>query len=453
MNRRKFCLSSMALLATKPTWAVGVAGNEVIVRPAEYAGALKNPLKGLRSSDPGSAKNLPYASLAKSYIKWSDIEKNAGDGVQRIREFCNNEWYGLAAINTKVVPRVYLDWPPNGHYWPSDLQQGQYETAQFKERAAALIRKLGECWDNDPRVAFVETGIVGLWGEQHDPSPSPELQKVIGDAFTGSFQHKLLMNRYPGIFTEYNFGTYWDSFGHKEEIETHVPLLKSPRLASRWKTAPMGGETAFDWGTPLGKNPTDAIANHTDTIIALIRDLHWNHLGWLSNYDRNNPAAVAGAARVQEALGYRFVLDEVRFPSSVQPGAMFRVSVSFRNTGSSPLYYSWPLEVSLLDAHSHEPRWKATFDNADLRKVLPGSPATMTAKFSCPADLPKGQYVLALAILDPAGNRPAVRFATSQYFHGGRHPMGWVGVGEAASAKKMPKFDDPALDDSLSYAG
>jgi hypothetical protein len=450
-DRRKFCISLSALLAHRSALTGEVRSGEIALHPTEYTGALRNPLKGLRSSDPASAKNLPYASLAKSYIKWSDLEDNAKAGKQRIRDFCDAQWAGLSSINTKVIPRVYLDWPPNGHYWPADLPRGDYESAQFQQRAVALIEKLGECWDNDPRVAFVETGIVGLWGEQHDPSPSLALQKVLGDAFTSNFRRKLLMNRYPGHFTDYNFGIYWDSFGHKEEISTHMPLLTSAHFSSRWKTAPMGGETAFDWGTPLGKNPTDALVHNADTIIQLIRELHWNHLGWLSNYDRTNPVAVANAARVQDALGYRFVLDEVRFTASLRPGNTFQVSMSVRNTGSSPLYYPWPLEVSLLDKRTRMPRWKALFQNVDLRTIVSGSPCAIRGEFSCPSDIPKGEYLLALSILDPAGERPAVRFATTQYFKGGRHPIGWIGVNQPPTSANMPVFDDPALDDGLFY--
>ena len=451
LDRRKFCVSLSALLASRSALAGEPSGDEIVVHPAEYTGALRNPLKGLRSSDPASAKNLPYASLAKSYIKWSDLEDNANAGAQRIRKFCDAEWAGLSAINTKIIPRVYLDWPPNGHYWPTDLPRGNYESVQFQQRVVALVEKLGECWDNDPRVAFVETGIVGLWGEQHDPAPSAALQKVVGDAFTSSFRHKLLMNRYPGLFTDYNFGIYWDSFGHKEEIPTHMPLLTSARFVSRWKTAPMGGETAFDWGTPLGKDPTDALVHNADYIVQLIRELHWNHLGWLSNYDRTNPIAVANAARVQDALGYRFVLDEVRFTANLRPGDAFRVSLSVRNTGSSPLYYAWPLELSLLDAKTRKPRWEAIFRNVDLRTIVPGRTCTILGEFSCPSDMPKGEYLLAVAILDPSGGRPAVTFSTQQYFNGGRHPVGWIGVSQSAPSATAIVFDEPTLDDSLFY--
>ena len=62
-----------------------------------------------------------------------------------------------------------------------------------------------------------------------------------------------------------------------------------------------------------------------------------------------------------------------------------------------------------------------------------------------------GEYILALAILDPAGNVPAVRFAIKNYFKGGRHPMGKIGVNYTPEAFTVREFDDIRLDSSLFY--
>jgi hypothetical protein len=71
-----------------------------------------------------------------------------------------------------------------------------------------------------------------------------------------------------------------------------------------------------------------------------------------------------------------------------------------------------------------------------------------------PASVPQGRYVLALAILDPAGMLPAVRFAIENYFTGGRHPIGLVGVDRPVSTRQLSPmhFDDPAADRTLHYA-
>jgi hypothetical protein len=452
MNRREFC-TSLALLSTSPWGTSNSQEEDVVVRPQEYAGAIRNPLKGLRSGDAATVVSHPFASLAKAYIKWNEVEDRADDGIERIKTFCDKQWKDVQSSNAKVIPRVYLEWPNRGRYWPSDMTPGDYSSAEFKRRLVRMIEKLGKSWNSDPRVAYVETGLIGLWGEQHDPSPTPELQKLMGDAFVSNFPDKLLMNRYPGDFVDYNFGIYWDSFGHKEESPGHIPLLKSPRLIHRWMTAPMGGETAFDWGTPLGRDPTDAAVSNCDKIVGLIRDLHWNHLGWLSDYDPRNQVAVENGARLQKALGYRFVIDEVRFPATIRAGKDFRMSFLVRNAGSSPFYYCWPVELSLLDPTTRKPVWKTLFKGVDIRKWLPDStePFQIANTFTCPTGLEQRCYIAALSILDPAGNEPSVRFAIKNYYHGGRHPVGCVGVG--ATPGPLPdSFDDPARDWSLTYA-
>ena len=85
---------------------------------------------------------------------------------------------------------------------------GGYFHPDFALRVEKFVEKLGKAWDNDPRVAYVEMGIVGEWGEHHDPDLStywpphdePEhiygrtwvdgLEKVLGDAFSKAFRNK-----------------------------------------------------------------------------------------------------------------------------------------------------------------------------------------------------------------------------------------------------------------------
>ncbi len=471
---------------------------EVIIAPKAYTGPLRNPLMGFIGPLNGKHE---YATLAREYVKWNAIESSAKDTVEELRVYADARWRGVETRNIKIIPRVFLEWPapesrtnasdpysPFTSYFPADMASRDYTSDAFKERVTRMIAKMGEAWDTDPRIAFVEMGMIGPWGEQHHPSPTPEMQKVLGDAFKAAFKHKLVMNRYPWEFQDYDFGIHWDSFGNPGwEMIKHVPELEG-RLAERWKSAPMGGEMAFDV-TPkaiprLAKTPTDAVANQTDTLVRYIRRWHWTALGWVSNYDSKNEATAAGAARIQNAFGYRFVIDEARYPLRVEAGGNLSVSFTVRNLGSAPIYFNWPVEASLLDPKTREPVWKSSFEDLDIRKWLPGdfsdkgkgrrigdkAHATfewdtgldydVTANtnrvrgiFRLPADLPAGEYVLALAILDPAGNLPSARFAIVNYFNGGRHPLGKNGVGISGVAAQLDRsaFDDPAKERSLRY--
>ena len=107
----------------------------------------------------------------------------------------------------KVMPRVYLYWPGAqekykanpfylmGKFWPADMKTDDYTSEQFKSRVTRLVSRLGQVWDNDPRVGIIEMGIQGKWGEQSDPDLHPEMEKVLGDAFSAAFQHKKIMTR------------------------------------------------------------------------------------------------------------------------------------------------------------------------------------------------------------------------------------------------------------------
>jgi len=41
----------------------------------------------------------PYRTVIRDYIRWNEIENDAGDTVQKIRDFCNAEWANLPATN------------------------------------------------------------------------------------------------------------------------------------------------------------------------------------------------------------------------------------------------------------------------------------------------------------------------------------------------------------------
>lgn len=443
-------------------------GGMVSVRPREYPGALRNPLKGFRPRKRDGSHE--YGTLCRVYLKWNELERSAEDGPERIMAVCNRQWRGVEKHNIKVIPRVYLHWDGDKKYWPRDMKADDYGSAQFRKRLLRLVSRLGACWDDDPRVAWVQMGIIGTWGEHHSPSPSPAMQKLLGDAFTRAFRNTMVTVRHPWEFADYPFGIYWDSWAHIQQMKKHGGGIE--KLGTRWQTRPMGGECAYNWGrwkVQPGDDPNDTLRDpaHRAFLINSIRRFHCCNLGWVAEYDASDPQVRAGAAAVQKAFGYRFVLEEVRFTGGTRPGGDLAVAFTVRNTGSAPIYADWPVAVSLLDPKTRRVVWRDTFKGLDIRRWLPGDrwdsakrayrrkPASYSARggFRLPRDMGRGTYLLALAILDPAGMLPAARFAVRNYCTGGRHPIGRVGVGVAVKNPRLDPalFDDPAQDRTLHY--
>ena len=509
-------------------------GRNVRVTMAEYEPALRNPLKGLREyfmigTDTRRPEYpYPYGSLIKEYMQWNMLENIRTDGVEKIIEYSNHRWQGVEEQNVKVIPRVLLVWVEpwhggwakdpdnpddlNGWHWPADLPgetgpykqipgsvgayvepedslttiSGGYFDPSFPDRVRNLVRKLGEAWDNDPRVAYVEMGIIGEWGEHHDPDLStvypphdeprhvagrtwiPGMEQLLGDAFRDAFKNKKVMVRYAYEFKDYDFGIYWDSWSQPQEIGRGYNEMRA--RGDYWRRQPVGGEITWNWGDLAKYRSFEAVvADDTTrrTVIEQIRNLHCNHLGGITWADFNDPVFARNAAELQKAMGYRFVLSEAVYPARIEPGKEFRVEFTVRNTGSSPFYYDWPVEVALLDVQTREKVWGTRLDNVHISQWMPGEAWDMQmerylvppeknevqALIRLDDEIPAGRYILALGILDPACGRPTVRFANTNYFTGGFHPLGYVGVGQEENTPALDPgtFDDLQADTTLNY--
>ncbi len=440
-------------------------GSPTTVTLTETSEAFRNPMEGFRPSrfiQDAAFKPSEYASTYKHYIPYSALESSAADSVQKIKDWSNANWADLRAKNLKVIPRVVLVFPGTGEYWgdiPHDGTPNQWNTPALSARLIAFVAKLGQAWDGDPRVAAVEMGLWGKWGEQNispdtvngsDRMPA-SLQTALGDAFNAAFKNKKVLVRYPNAFQSYSsFGFYWDSFALPDDDNAGGGAGIVTR--DLWRTQMQSGEVAYDWGdqSKLGGTANGTLGSdaNADYVIGYIRKLHTSSLGWIAEYTPDNGAISANAAKMQKAFGYRFTIKQATFSSALAVGGSLDVSFDVTNVGSAPFYYNWPVELSLLAA-DRTVAWHGAFSGTDLAQWLPGSTLTVHGSFS--PNVPSGTYTLALEILDPASNGPSLRFANSNYYRGGRTPIGKVSIGQGPSNQTLEPFDQLKPDDTLSY--
>lgn len=428
----------------------------------------------------------PYATVVRDYIRWNQIENDAGDTVEKIRDFFNTRWAHLPAANVRVIPRVYLDWNknPGNEYWPADLESGDWSSQQFKDRVVRLVGRLGEVWDHDARVAWVQTGLIGYWGEQENPVGVDEdgWAQRLGDAYTAAFKNKKLIVRNMGHWRGYELGVYWDSFGHPGQRSGAWASIQAFNQEGRYRTQIIEGEVAYDWGAekfdPLyGGEPTLTLnhAPYTDAMIAVIRELHCSALGWIASYKLDgsfgsNPDHVrANAARMQKEFGYRFHITEFSCAGRTEPGAGLPVHFKVKNRGAAPFYQDWPVAVVLIDEATRQMVWKSLVPGVDVRTWQPGSnynPAsgaygeppqehTISARVPVPAELAPGEYLVGVAILEPNSQTPGIFFAVPNFFKESQsQPLCRIGIGVGVrhhELKEVP-FDHLVEDDARFYA-
>ena len=454
----------------KPIGTVYVEGGMVIMDLVETEEAFPNPMKGFR---PTQYFERPiqfgeYTSVYKHYIKYTWLEESGTDTAQKIIDWSNEAWAGIEKRNIKVIPRVVIMYPngPEGGsfgYWaegiPSDDPVERWLTGTLLERLEEFIYKLAEAWDDDPRVAAIEMGLWGSWGEHHIwPLSLPdstedripiEVQTVMGNAFSNAFKNTKITVRYPESFLDFEFGYYWDSFGVPENADCGELIIKR----NTWRTQMITGETAYDWGDQslLGGNPTSTLLRNdsTDYVIDWINKTHASSLGWISDYSNNDPMLKENAAKVQQNLGYRFVITSALYPVSVERGGKLPISLTVTNTGSAPFYYMWPVQINLMN--SKRQIVFSEYMHVDIRNWTPGRTYKVWEVFDLPDNLKKGEYTIAMAILDPAGFVPSLRFANRNYYNGGYTPIGIIGVGVEPHSHVLTSFDSLYDDRSLYY--
>jgi len=423
-----YLAASLVVLGLTP-WVIAQAQvGQTIDLPAG-PGPLDNPLKGYAAySEEGESHHLPV-SMAYADAAWSELEPKPGQF--QFAEWERAKWDTPLAKGKHIVFRVWMDYPGQSKRqqtgvpkWLidqgvkmtpySDFGGGKspdYEDPRLQSALLRLIAKLGERYDGNARVAFVQVGLLGHWGEFHT-YPRSELfaseatQKTVVSALHAAFPHKQLMGRNPAYPS---LQASWMGFHDDMIPEDTLPpedwkflsAMKSGGVESNWKVAPTGGEmvpgAAAKW---LGPGWEDTLRAVSDA-----------HFSWIGPYcpALANSSSDTFKQRGEELirkLGYEFRLTRMAAPESVRRNSKLGLVIEGVNQGVAPFYYPWPVEVALLDGAG-----KAVMRAAvpvDIRSWLPGS-----FKFSANpvAKVTPGSYRLALGIVDPWKGEPSISFA------------------------------------------
>ena len=450
------------------------------VYPKGFPGGLSNPLMGFRFGLNNYTTSY-YPTIVRQYIRWNEIENNENDGVDKIINFCNAKWVDLEKYNVKVIPRVYLDYGenPGDEYWPADLETGDWKSQKMKDRVVKMIEKLGKAWDNDPRVAWVQTGIIGQWGEQEKPVGVDEYGwvDIMGRAYKDAFPNKMTIVRNQDVWEAqgYNFGVYWDSFAHPGQMggTGSYARIKNSNSMGRYLTQVVEGEAAFGWGQDkmfpvLGTSETETLTNpqYYNYLIDVIKELHCTGVAWGYNPD---PTNTVGASEVQKAFGYRFTLNEFSCPKRVEKGGKLDIMFKVKNTGSAPFYEKWPVAVVVIDETTKSIVSTQTIPEIDIRTWVPGdnynytsrsysTPAPeykINASVTVPSNLSNGKYMIGLTILEPYSRTPGVFFAVSNFLKESQtQPLCHIGIGaDVTGGYEIDPvlFGDPVKDDKRIY--
>ena len=301
-----------------------------------------------------------------------------------------------------------------------------YADPSYLAKHGAFLRALGARYDGHPNVEFLDIGSYGIWGEWHTKHPAPlAVRKAIVDLYLKAFRKTPLvfMSDDAEVLSyalAHGTGFRRDGVGSPWHAQNWIGSKKYAEvagLADTWKRAPI----VFEW---FGNY--DYLQSRNWSLDAAVDFMLSNHVTLINdNFGRVPPAAMPQLEKLARLAGARFVLRELACDKTVQHGSPLKLQMTWANVGVGRLQRAYALRIFLLDA-AGETVFTANAQ-ADPRDWLPGD-HRLTESLRLPATLKAGEYTLAVALVDPAGQGRPFRLAMAAPERAGRYEVGQVAV-------------------------
>ena len=422
---------------------------QIILHPKPASGPLDNPLKGWCSyAYPGQIKQ-PY-SMVFFYASWKELEPV--EGHYAFEKWEKKAWDIKEADGKHLVFRVYLEYPSLESGVPDWLKakgvtmtpyddhgggsSPDYNNEDLVSGLEKLIAAMGDRYNQHPRIAFIEAGLLGHWGEWHT-WPKTELyanekteQRVV-DAYRSAFPDKQIMVREArGYAGQQDWLGYHDDYFPEDTLLDrwgfHAKMKQSGRTEN-WRKAAIGGEMipydAKKWMGPEFKQ-TLAAAEKT-------------HFSWVGPYspaleESGDEAFLENSQALVRRMGYEYELAEVKLSGFRAVGEEFSIEISGKNNGLAPFYYPWPIQIGLLDTDGRVVE-SQTMD-WDIRDWQPGE---FSEKGTLVWKSDPSPHRIVMGVIDPWKNQPAIRFANKLPTHEGWTILSIDEITEAVDTEKV----------------
>ena len=395
----------------------------------EFKGSLKNP-------------DHPDTSIAYFRVYWRYIEPERGKFAWDLFDRAINTAhargqtlmiriapYGSSGQQKDDVPDWYrrVVGDESGKLpiqkWRTDPEDPRYAKA-FGD----MIRAVGKRYDGHPDLESVDLAIVGAWGEG---AGSDELTERTRQALVDSYLDAFHKTPLVMMLSDAKTNTYgisrravgWrvdclgDMGGFSDPQWSHMQdyypqAIVNFGMRDAWRKAPVNFEVC--WVMQHWKN------KGWDVNYIIDQSLKW-HISSFNGKSSGVPEEWRPAVdRWLKKMGYRFVLRKFTYPPVVRPNGKLDFATWWENKGVAPSYRRFPVALRLKSAG----RTAMFTTDADIRTWLPGDVIYDDAVF-VPADMPAGEYDLAIALIDPQTREPKVKLAIQ-----GRAEDGWYTLGK-----------------------
>ncbi len=433
---RKAAVAMLAAIGLAMWCWADAAGADVVRTFPETEETFANPGQGWMTTRrlPDGPGRFPY-SVAYFRLNWEDIEPVEGQYNWQLIDEPLAAWtkrdarIALRIMTTNAHTKGYFcspkwlfdagcksyDYVAGG----ADIASGgaritriepDYGDPLYLEKHGRFIKSLAERYDGNPQIEFIDIGSYGIWGEWHTKHPQPwPVRKQIIDMYLNGFRKTQLASMsddaealayalaHGAGFRRDGVGSPW----HEANWIGSQKYAQVQGFADQWKRAPV----VFEWFGPY-----EYLIERGWSFDRALDFMAANHVTFINdNVGKVPPEQMPKLEQLARRAGYRFVLREISHPESPARGETLTVDMKWSNVGVGKLYRRYPLVLYLLDSKGAIVVQQPQTD-IDATGWLPGE-RSVAATLRLPTTLQAGQYMLGLALVDPASEKPAIRLA------------------------------------------
>ena len=298
-----------------------------------------------------------------------------------------------AALGGKVMERLEPD----------------YADPIYLAKQREFLKALGDRYDGDPNVEFLDIGSYGIWGEWHTTHPaSIAVRQQIVDMYLNAFPKTPLVYmsddaELMNYALAHGAGLRRDGVGdpwHEARWAGTPAYANVPTMGDAWKHAPI----VFEWYLDY-----DYLIAHHWSFDSAMKFMLKNHVTMINdNLGPVPPDVMPKLEMLARRAGYRFVLRELTQPRSPRAGDTVPITMTWDNVGVGKLYRAYKVSIELRSS-ANAVVATATAD-ADPRDWLPGK-HTANASLILPANLEAGEYSVEVGLFDIDGQRQPLHLA------------------------------------------
>jgi hypothetical protein len=384
---------------------------------------IDNEMTGYEISGPESYYFEEIPGMAAVYLRggWSLFEPEEGKYDWSLIDMAIQK-YGSVGLQVALritcaddfsysTPKWVFDAGAKSGLWGTWVMP-VWEDPIFLEKLDNFLRALGEKYNGDPKIAYIDVGTLGIFGEGHMMEMSTysmPLECILA-------QFEMYENYFPDTLKVANdpimHNSEWipiilekGGFGYRTDVvpgdRANARFFTSDlleRIIKFWKKGPIIFEPDHynnaslngDWG-----DGWDAL-ELVDIAHASFFGLH----GMSERIYRENPEVFDA---ISKRLGYRLIPGEVSLPQEVEAHGNFDMAVDWKNVGAAPCYKGAYPTLTLKNKNGDIVLvlTDRDFNVKDLPVGEPGEvPASVVerATFRAGALLPGGEYDAFLSV-------------------------------------------------------